>query len=258
MSNNVFLDARSHADSQGRNSQEKNKIWWEALPMTYSGWNDSDRLTVDWAFVEQMFLGSNPWLTKEFHFTDFTEKRVLEIGCGYGAASCLFSKCGAYVTAVDITEAAVHITKANRSAQSLKFDVFVMDAERLDFEDGVFDFCFSWGVLHHSSNPEKAFSEISRVLKSDGRGVLMVYNKNSLRYFVKGLYWLIIKGKIFRSESLDSVQKYFTDGYYHKHYSYKELKLALMRVGLSVDTVAVTHMKKKLARILPMAIDDYS
>ena len=63
-----------------------------------------------------------------------------------------------------------------------------MDAENLDFENNTFDYIFSWGAIHHSADPEKIIKEIYRVLKNGGKGMIMVYNKNSLRFWLLGLY----------------------------------------------------------------------
>ncbi|MBK7629848.1 MAG: class I SAM-dependent methyltransferase [Ignavibacteriales bacterium] len=53
-----------------------------------------------------------------------------------------------------------------------------MDAEALQFEDNSFDFVWSWGVIHHSSNTRKILEEIQRVLKPGGEAIIMVYHRS--------------------------------------------------------------------------------
>lgn len=173
-----------------------------------------------------------------------------------GAAACLFARAGADVTAVDLTEQAVEMTAANALAQRVRVDVRRIDAERLDLASGSYDFVFSWGVLHHSHDPLAAFREVSRVLVPGGRSLVMVYNRWSLRFYGKGLYWLAVKGKRRRGETLDSVPRHFTDGYYHRHFSPPELRRKFIDVGLRTTAIHVTHMAKQMVPLLPGPIDE--
>ncbi len=133
-----------------------------------------------------------------------------------------------------------------------------MDAQRLAFRSGAFDYAFAWGVLHHSANPAAAFEEVSRVLVPGGRGLIMVYNRLSLRYYLKALYWLVLKGKIMDvGPSLSKVQRYFTDGYYQRHFSAGELARDLSESGLIVTRVSITHMAKKMIPLIPRRLDGY-
>lgn len=256
MEETPFLKARHMAESASQSSQQLNKEWWENLPMTYEGWDKTDRLQNDFVVLENLYLQSNPWLIKSFDFSKWKNKRVLEIGCGSGAATCLFAKAGANVVAIDLTEVATNLTKANVESQRLSVEVFNMDAERTSFESKSFDFVFSWGVLHHSSAPLEAFREVSRVLRSGGEGLIMVYNRNSLRYYLKGLYWLIVKRMILAGDTIETAQRYFTDGYYHKHYTSAELASSLASVGLQTKKISIDHMAKKMIPFIPKCLDD--
>jgi SAM-dependent methyltransferase len=230
--------------------QERNRKWWETLPMTYKPWSEGDRSTTQQRLVVD-FLSSNPFLSYEF-FQRFTDKDVLEIGCGAGAAALLFARNGARVTAIDLTEQAISLTRQN--TQGLPVEMLRMDAESLSFPRQCFDYVFSWGVLHHSSRPERAFQEVERVLRPGGAGLVMVYHRHSLRYYIRGLQYLILHGKMLKGETLESVQKYFTDGYFHRHYTKRELQNALY--PLQVDKLTTTHMSKPLLSFLPRTVDN--
>lgn len=243
-----------------KDEQEKNRIWWESLPMTYKDWDEKERLPKtkkEFLKLEVELLKGNPYLNEKFNFGEFKDKKVLEIGCGSGAASCLFAKNGAKVTAIDITEKAVEITKKNSGMQGLKMDVKKEDAEKMTFPKESFDYVFSWGVLHHSKNTLKAFAEVSRVLKKNGEGLIMVYNKNSLRYYINGINWLLLRGKIFQGYNLEKVQDFYTDGYYHRHFTPKELKKGLEKLNLKCKAIDVTHMGgyRMLPSLIPKGIE---
>ncbi|MBV8267128.1 MAG: class I SAM-dependent methyltransferase [Planctomycetaceae bacterium] len=216
MVQNPYTAARDLAETT-HDRQGRNRVWWENLPMTYVEWDREDRLPQgpeDFAAVERAYLDLNPWIKEKFGFGAYRDRKMLTVGCGSGVEVCLFAKGGAVATAIDITDQAVRLTEANARAQGLSIDVRRMDAEKMDFPNASFDYVYSWGVLHHSQAPDAAFFEVARVLRPGGSGLLMVYHRHSLRYYGKGLYWLLAKGKLFRGHTLDSVQGYFTDGYY--------------------------------------------
>ena len=52
----------------------------------------------------------------------------------------------------------------------------------------------------------------------------MIYNKNSTRYYIHGLYQGIFKLKFLKYKSLYDVNMTFTDGYIAKHYTKKTAK----------------------------------
>ena len=58
-------------------------------------------------------------------------------------------------------------------------------ALELPFDEGTFDDVYSIGCLHHTGDLVRAVSEVRRVLRPDGRAVVMLYNRHSLRLVVK-------------------------------------------------------------------------
>ena len=110
--------------------------------------------------------------------------RVLEIGCGLGTDGAQFAKAGAIYTGVDLTEAAVHLARKRFELFDLKGRFRTADAENLDFPDESFDLVYSHGVLHHTPDTAGAVREVHRVLKNNGRAVIMLYHRNSYNYQV--------------------------------------------------------------------------
>jgi 2-polyprenyl-3-methyl-5-hydroxy-6-metoxy-1,4-benzoquinol methylase len=255
-----LIAARRQAEESARNEQEKNRLWWERLPMTYADWSAEDRLpksAADYRSIRATLLGHSPFLREKFNFADLRGKSVLDLGCGSGVLSCLIAEQGAKVTAVDLTQAGVEVTRQAAEAWGYPVNIARMDAEKLALDSGSFDYVFSWGVLHHTSDTDRAFSEVARVLRTGGHGLIMVYHRHSLVYCCKGLYWLLVKGKIFRGHTLKSVQSFYTDGFYHRHYSRRELRRALQAAGVEVSHVIVTQMQKKILPLLPRFLDEF-
>lgn len=110
--------------------------------------------------------------------------RVLEIGCGCGSEAELFVRAGAHYTAIDLTNAAVSITRRRFQVFSLEGCFVQGDAENLPFPDGSFDLVYSHGVLHHTPDTARSIREIYRVLSPAGRAVVMLYYRGSFNYHV--------------------------------------------------------------------------
>ena|SRR2546426_4432314 len=257
---NPYLTVRQQADAAATSAQELNRLWWEGLPMTYAAWEAQLRLPSAQeieARLTGVYLANNPFLATRFDFEAFAGKRVLEIGCGAGAAACLFATGGARVTAIDITDQAVDLTRQAAKILGLTIDVRRMDAEHMDFAAASFDFVYTWGVIHHSHNTEAVVAEIARVLRPGGRVLCMVYNRDSLRYWLKGLYWLLVRGKVAQAYHFASVQRFYTDGYYHRHFSKRQLVRLFAREGMTLERLSITHMAKRIIRIAPRRVDDW-
>jgi len=128
--------------------------------------------------------------SKEWHipeaagFAQAKNLRVLEIGCGLGTDGAQFAKAGADYTGIDLTEAAVDLSRRRFELAELKGTFRTADAEQLDFPDDSFDLVYSHGVLHHTPDIARAINEVHRVLRPGGRAVVMLYHRDSYNYRV--------------------------------------------------------------------------
>lgn len=122
----------------------------------------------------------------ELHeYTKFRGKKVLDVGSGNGYVLSKYALEGAEVFGIDITETGIALCERRFELYGLKGNFQVANAESLPFEDESFDCVCSMGVLHHVPNTNKAVSEIYRVLKKNGRLIVMLYHKNSAWYRFK-------------------------------------------------------------------------
>ncbi len=116
---------------------------------------------------------------------DFRGKRVLEIGLGQGADAEQIVNRGGKYSGVDLTDESVKRVKMRFSLHRLEYETIERsNALQLPFDDDTFDIVFSHGVLHHIPEIKKAQTEIARVLKPDGKLVVMLYAKWSLNYLL--------------------------------------------------------------------------
>jgi SAM-dependent methyltransferase len=98
-------------------------------------------------------------------------RRVLEYGCGPGGYAARLAKHGARVVAIDISPEAIRRARG-RIRKSLDVELFEMNAEAMDFPDEDFDLVCGTGILHHL-DLGRAFNEVHRVLKPDGRALFL-------------------------------------------------------------------------------------
>lgn len=147
------------------------------------------------------------YLPEVAEFNQHIGDKVLEVGCGIGTDLMQYAKAGAKVVGVDLTPEAIKVTKDRFKKMNLAGRFLVADAEKLPFKSKTFDFVFSFGVIHHTPNPEKAIREIYRVLKPSGKAVVMLYARGWNHYLVR-LFWRgVIKGDLFKMSYQDCINK---------------------------------------------------
>jgi ubiquinone/menaquinone biosynthesis C-methylase UbiE len=134
-------------------------------------------------------------------FTRYHGKKVLEVGFGAGTDFIQWLRAGAQATGIDLTpEALENLTQRIRVYQlPPPVEIRVADAEKLPFADDRFDLGYSFGVLHHSPNTEKAIAELVRVVRPGGEIKIMVYNRHCLCAFKLWVKHALLCGKPWKS-----------------------------------------------------------
>jgi ubiquinone/menaquinone biosynthesis C-methylase UbiE len=260
MADNPFTDTTKKALSRTTDRQGRNRSWWETKPMTYADWNSEDRMPdaeEDFLQIEEYVQRTGPWLKNWFENIQIEGQNCLDLGSGSGIFSSLLARRGGQVTSLDLTEAGVKLTKKMAQFFEVPTRVVRGDAENSPLKSNYFDFVYSWGVLHHTSDMDAALKEASRVLKPGGKGMMMVYHKNSVVYYIHGLFWLLFRGKLFSGHNFESVQGFYTDGFYHRYLTKAQLKQKLATVGLSVNSFHITQYEKKILPGIPSGLDEF-
>ncbi len=111
-------------------------------------------------------------------------KTILEIGCGMGTDSRYISRKGANIVSLDLSFNNVSFALKGSRLLNLKGKGTCADAEKLPFKDNSFDIVYSFGVLHHTPDTQKAIDEACRVLRPGGRCVIMLYHKGYAYYML--------------------------------------------------------------------------
>lgn len=159
------------------------RTFWEATPCAdslASSARGSERYFAEIAAAKEQM---EPHAGAFADFANFRGRDVLEVGCGIGVHSTAFARAGAVLTACDLTEAGASLAREQLRIAGVLGTVLVANAEQLPFPDGSFDLVWSWGVIHHMSDPARGVSEIRRVLRPSGEARVMLYSARSLFAF---------------------------------------------------------------------------
>lgn len=257
--------------------QDANISFWNDNPMRYDWNQDIDQREGSARFFEEIdrrffeeIKAVMPWKDVPFDnlipFEALKSKKVLEIGVGLGSHAALIAPRVLSYTGIDLTDYAVRMTSQRMRVCRINATIQQMDAENLEFPDDSFDFVWSWGVIHHTSNTKKALEEIYRVLKPGGQAVIMVYHRGWWNYYAVGtIAHGLLRGGFLKYGSLARVVQASTDGalarYYTKH-SLRNLARGLFSVeGLSItgnkaDVLPIPggRIKKAIIQLIPDSI----
>lgn len=109
----------------------------------------------------------------------FSNKKVLDIGCGWGVNSSLIAQVAKSVMAVDIKE---RPNWKQKTTKLLKFKV--ADVLSLPFKDSSFDVAYARNLIHHVDNPLLALKEMKRVVKPNGKIIIAEANRYNPIFYI--------------------------------------------------------------------------
>lgn len=213
--------------------QRGNSAWWTRNPMAYdwTGKIKLPRFSQEWyqAIDAEFLYGSRLFATLQQPFdriipiSELRGARVLEIGCGMGLHTQTMAAAGAEVTAIDLTSTAIEATRRRLALMGLRAQVLQCDAENLPFTTGVFDFVWSWGVIHHSSRTARIVREIARVLHRTGTCRIMVYNREGMPARICFVRDYILKGGFVRRSFEETLYR-SCDGFSARFYVREQIE----------------------------------
>jgi len=119
-------------------------------------------------------------------------RKLLDVACGTGVFLKLASEIGLETYGVDLSETAVKIAKQNVTCAK----IMVANGEALPFEDKKFDYVSNIGSLEHYLDQAKGIREMIRVLKDDGRMLIVLPNS----------FWEMHKGTGQKLEVLNTIE----------------------------------------------------
>lgn len=185
-------------------------------------------------------------------FERWKGKRVLEIGCGIGTDTINFARGGAEVVACDLSAESIKVARQRAEVFGLSDSITFVNtnAEQMeDVPDGPYDLVYSFGVVHHTPNPQLVLKSARKRMDTGGTMKLMVYNRYSWK--VAGIVLCHGKGQFWKADQLIAEQSEAQTGCpvtfsYTKH-SVREFVEA---AGFRIEEVSIDH-------IFPYRVKEY-
>ena len=134
--------------------------------------------------------------------TDIENKRILDIGCGYGWFELFAIKNNvSEICAIEITEKDLETIRKN--VVNPKVQIKTGSAIEIPYPDGFFDTVVSWEVIEHIpfNTESQMFKEVSRVLKPGGKFYLSTPHSSLFSNVLDIAWW-----------------------FGHRHYTFNQLK----------------------------------
>lgn len=212
--------------------------------------------------IENKRYELEPFIHQCTQFTRWHGKKVLEVGCGIGTDFLQFARAGADLYGIDLSSHSVELVEKRLKLYGLNAKVLIDDVENLLFEDSSFDLVYSWGVIHHTPDTQKAINEIYRVLKPEGKTIVMIYHKFSLLALRIILLRGIPTGELFTKGFQYVISKY-TENINQKNpltkvFSRKEAKKMFKNFSdIQIRTFLTPYETYRIPRFIVRIIPDF-
>lgn len=181
---------------------------------------------------------------------------ILDYGCGPGNDLTGFAvNTGARrIIGFDVSETALDIAAKRLALHGI-------DGARVELlrgadsdpaiplEDSSVDHLNCLGVLHHTSDPDTILAELARVLRSDGTGTIMVYNRESVWFHLYTAYERMVVEDRFPGADVHEAFRRNTDGPecpISRSYPPEEFAALCRAAGFQVDYVGGYLSKHEL------------
>ena len=136
--------------------------------------------------VELRKFQAEPHILNFSEFSRWHGMDVLEIGCGIGTAAVNFARFGARYTGVELSGESLSLTQQRFDVYGLRGDFYQGNAEELAsfLPAKQYDMIYSWGVIHHTPNPDRIIENIHRYLRPGGTLKIMAYARDSWKNYM--------------------------------------------------------------------------
>jgi SAM-dependent methyltransferase len=137
------------------------------------------------ARFDRAYLDLYPYLLGYVRPAEWKDRRVVEVGLGYGTLSQRLLAAGARYTGVDIARGPAAMVNhrsqlLGRAPCAIRGSVLA-----LAVADQTVDCLVSIGCFHHTGSVQQSIRETYRVLKPGGVAIVMVYNQFSYRHWMR-------------------------------------------------------------------------
>ncbi|MEK7497552.1 MAG: methyltransferase domain-containing protein [Patescibacteria group bacterium] len=152
-------------------------------------------------------------------------KKILDVGCASGRMANEVSKIfpEAKISAIDAYSKTINYGK--KKYPHINFSV--EDAHKLSFKSSTFDLVICYEVIEHVVDPKRVLAEIRRVMKKNGRALVVMDSGNWLFRIV----WFI---------SENTISRVWQGAHLHP-FKHRELENAIKKVGFKIVNKHFSH-----------------
>lgn len=196
-----------------KNIKDKTGDFWDKKPCGTKFTISKESTSEFFCSIEEHRYRTHLHIPELVKFNQYKGKKILEIGCGVGTDLRQFARGGGETVGIDLSKNSIKLANQGFKESGYQGNFMVGDGENLGFKDHSFDLVYSFGVLHHTPNTQKAIDEIYRVLKPNGEAIIMLYYKNSYNFLVN---ILLVKGiweKKLKGINMQELLNQSTDGF---------------------------------------------
>lgn len=132
--------------------------------------------------------GAGEWETLKKVLPDFTNKAVLDLGCGYGW-HCNYAVEQGAQSVVGIDQSKKMLEVAKEKFNSSKISYILSSIEDIDFQKNSFDIVISSLALHYVKDYDRLIQKISEMVKVGGRILFTVEHPTFTAYGSQDWYY---------------------------------------------------------------------
>lgn len=230
----MISDVRNFWDARPCNIKHSN------APVGTKQW--SDEVTQRKYFVE-------PHIPTFAAFEKWRGKRVLEIGTGIGTDALSFAQHGAHVVATDISKVSLDLAKCRVELNKQKVTFYQGNAEWLNMFVPIepYDLIYSFGVIHHTPQPENIVEQLKYYTKSDTIIKVMLYHRYSWKVFS-----LLARHGLWHIKNIDKFVAMYSEAQEGCPYTYTYTKESARKLFKDFEVLSMN-----VYHIFPYRIKEY-
>lgn len=154
---------------------------------------------------------------------DLQGQSVLDIGCGGGILSERMALCGAHVTGIDMSEAAINTAQAHAAEKNIPLIYQKVTAEEMAITHaGKFDVVTCMELLEHVPDPAALVKACAQLVKPEGHVFFSTLNRN-------------LKSYLFAIVGAEYILKLLPRGLHHYDQFIKPSELAMLARGAQLE-----------------------
>jgi SAM-dependent methyltransferase len=236
-----------YAERSAREYKDEARRNWGAVPCGTDAAHAARHSRTYFDEIEAFRYRTQPWTADAIDELSVEGRRVLEVGFGAGTDHSRLARRGARLFGVDITPQNFVETARRFEIDGQCARLAGADAEALPFPDGAFGLVYSFGVVHHIPDIDRALVEIARVLAPGGRAWVAVYHRRSVFFWWSVVCFRFLLRGGFRRRSLRAQLSLVehpgtNEGLVVLLHSRAEIKARFERAGFRRVQCRVTHL----------------